>query len=141
MCLPAVHLMEYFHCTPQPLESAGHRADASSFLFKSSISHNYIHSVSNTMRYIRTVIIIVGTSWISKDRKLFLRKAVTIAKFYVYPTRILKQKVKQISPIITKAIGGLLRTQRKNKYRQDLPKHGIQLFRFWKQHLHLHLFL
>ena len=32
MCLPAVHLMEYFHCTPQPLESAGHRADASSFL-------------------------------------------------------------------------------------------------------------
>ena len=32
MCLPAVHLMEYFHCTPQPLESGGHRADASSFL-------------------------------------------------------------------------------------------------------------
>ena len=32
MCLPAVHLTEYFHYTPQPLESAGHRADASSFL-------------------------------------------------------------------------------------------------------------
>ena len=32
MRLSAVHLMEYFHYTPQPLESAGHRADASSFL-------------------------------------------------------------------------------------------------------------
>ena len=29
------------------------------------------------MIYIRTVIIIVGTSQISKERKLFLRKAVT----------------------------------------------------------------
>ena len=64
------------------------------------------------MRYIRTVIIIVGASWISKERKVFLRKAVTIAKFYVYPTRILK-KMKHISPIITKAIGGLLRTPHK----------------------------
>ena len=64
------------------------------------------------MRYIRTVIIIVGTSRISKERKVFLRKAVTIAKFYVYPTRILK-KMKHISPIITKAIGGLLRTPHK----------------------------
>ena len=76
MCIPAVYLMEYFHCTPQPLESAGHRADASSFLLKSSISHNYIHSVSNTMRYIRTVIVRVGTSQISQERKHFIRKTV-----------------------------------------------------------------
>ena len=32
MCLPAVHIMEYFHCTSQPLESAGHRADSTLFL-------------------------------------------------------------------------------------------------------------
>ena len=42
MCLPAVHLMVYFHYTPQPLESARHRADASPFLLKSLISHSYI---------------------------------------------------------------------------------------------------
>ena len=32
MCLPAVHLMEYFHHTLQCLESAGHKVDASFFL-------------------------------------------------------------------------------------------------------------
>ena len=72
MCLPAVHLMEHFHHTSQPLESAGHRADASSFLLNKFNSHNYIHSVSNTMRYIRTVIITVDTSQISKEENFFL---------------------------------------------------------------------
>ena len=46
------------------------------FYWISSISHNYIHSVGNTMRYIRTVIVTVGTSQISKERKHFIRKAV-----------------------------------------------------------------
>ena len=97
MCLPAVHLMEYFHCTPQPLESAGHRADASSFLFKSSISHNYIHSVSNTMRYIRTMIVTVGTSQISKERKLFLRKAVTELQSFKFIPQGYKKKKRNLS--------------------------------------------
>ena len=46
------------------------------FYWISSLSHNYIHSVSNTMRYIRTVIVTVGTSHISKERKHFIRKTV-----------------------------------------------------------------
>ena len=46
------------------------------FYWISSISHSYIHSVSNTMRYIRTLIVTVGTSQISKERKLFIRKTV-----------------------------------------------------------------
>ena len=65
------------------------------------------------MIYIRTVIIIVGTSCISKERKLFLRKAVTeLISFKFNPQGYFK-KIKQISPFITKAIGGLLRTPRK----------------------------
>ena len=46
------------------------------FYWISSISHNYTNSVSNTMRYIRTVIVTVGTSQISKERKHFVRKTV-----------------------------------------------------------------
>ena len=62
------------------------------------------------MRYIRTVIITFDTSRISKERKLFLRKTVKeLLSFKFIPQGYLK-KMKQISPIITKAIGGLLRT-------------------------------
>ena len=41
MCLPAVHLMQCFHCTPQPLENAGHRADALFLLNKFSFTQLY----------------------------------------------------------------------------------------------------
>ena len=65
------------------------------------------------MRCIRTVIITFGTSQISKERKLFLRKTVKeLLSFKFIPQGYFK-KMKQISPIITKAIGGLLRTPRK----------------------------
>ena len=70
-----------FHFLPNPWKVLATGQMLHHFYWTSSVSHNYIHSVSNTMRYIRTVIIIVGTSRISKERKLFLRKAVTIAKF------------------------------------------------------------
>ena len=65
------------------------------------------------MRYIRTVIITVGTSRISKERKLFLRKTVRELLSIKFIPQGYFQKMKQISPIITKAIGGLLRTPRK----------------------------
>ena len=64
------------------------------------------------MRYIRTVIITVGTSRISKERKLFLRKTVKELLNIKFIPQGYFQKMKQISPIITKAIGGLLRTPR-----------------------------
>ena len=63
------------------------------------------------MRYIRTVIITVGTSQITKERKLFLRKTVKeLLSFKFMPQGYLKKN--EISPIITKAIRGLLRTPR-----------------------------
>ena len=66
------------------------------------------------MRYIRTVIVTVGTSQISKERKLLIRKTVReLLSFKFIPQGYLKKKMKQISPIITKAIGGLLRTPHK----------------------------
>ena len=59
----------------------------------SSISHNYIHSVSNTMRYIRTVIVTVGTSQISKERKHFIRRTVReLLSFNFIPQRFKKKK-------------------------------------------------
>ena len=113
MCLPAVHLMAYFHYTPQPLESAGHRADASPFLLNKFNFTRLYHSVSNTMWYIRTVIITVGTLRISKERKLFLGKTVKELLSIKFIPQGYFQKMKQISLIITKAIRGLLRTLRK----------------------------
>ena len=72
MCLPVVPLMEYFHHIPKPGKVLGTGQMLHSFYWISSVSHNYIHSVSNTMRYIRTVVFTVGTSQISKERELFL---------------------------------------------------------------------
>ena len=65
------------------------------------------------MRYIRTVIITVGTSQISKERKLFIRKTVRELLSFKFIPQGYFFKMKQISPIITKAIGGLLRTPHK----------------------------
>ena len=50
------------------------------------------------MIYIRTVIIIVGTSCISKERKLFLRKAVTeLISFKFIPQGYLKKNETNLS--------------------------------------------
>ena len=65
------------------------------------------------MWYIRTVIITVGTSQTSKERKLFLGKTVKELLSIKFIPQGYFQKMKQISPIITKAIRGLLRTPRK----------------------------
>ena len=65
------------------------------------------------MRYIRTLIVTVGTSQISKERKLFIRKTVRELLSFKFIPQGYFLKMKQISPIITKAIGGLLRTPHK----------------------------
>ena len=62
------------------------------------------------MRYIRTLIVTVGTSQISKERKLFLRKTVKELLSIKFIPQGYFQKMKQISPIITKALGDPLRT-------------------------------
>ena len=63
------------------------------------------------MRYIRTVIVTVGTSHIRKERKHFIRYTVReLLSFKSLPHKDIKKKMKQISPFTTKAIGGLLRT-------------------------------
>ena len=65
------------------------------------------------MRYIRTVIVTVGTSQISKERKRFIRKTLReLLSFKFIPQGYLK-KMNQIFPIITKAIGCLLRNPHK----------------------------
>ena len=72
MCI----LWSIFTVLPNPWKVLGTGQMLHQFYWISSISHNYIHSVSNTMRYIRTVIVTVGTSQISKERKHFVRKTV-----------------------------------------------------------------
>ena len=68
------------------------------------------------MLYIKTVIITVGTSQISKERKPFLGKTVKeLLSIKFIPQGYLK-KMKQISPIITKAIAGLLRTPTQGRF-------------------------
>ena len=65
----------------------------------SSISHNYVHSVGNTMRYIRTVIVTVGTSQFSKERKHFIRKTVKeLLSFQFIPQGYLKKWNKSLPP-------------------------------------------
>ena len=59
------------------------------------------------------MIVTVGTSQISKERKRFIRKTLReLLSFKFIPQGYLK-KMNQIFPIITKAIGGLLRNPRK----------------------------
>ena len=65
------------------------------------------------MMDIRTLIVTVGTSQISKERKLFIRKTVRELLSFKFIPQGYFLKMKQISPIITKAIGGLLRTPSK----------------------------
>ena len=72
MCPPTVHLVEYFHQVPNLDRVLGTGQMLHSFYWISSVSHNYIRSVSNTMRHIRTAVFAVGTSQISKERELFL---------------------------------------------------------------------
>ena len=56
------------------------------------------------------MIVTVGTSQISKERKRFIRKTLReLLSFKFIPQGYFK-KMNQIFPIITKAIGGLLRT-------------------------------
>ena len=69
-------LWSIFTVLPNPWKVLGTGQMLHHFYWISSISHKYIHSVSNTMRYIRTVIVRVGTSQISQERKHFIRKTV-----------------------------------------------------------------
>ena len=93
MCL----LGSIFIVLPKPWEVLGMGQMLHHFYWTSSISCKFIHSVSNTMRYIRTVIIIVGTSQISKERKLFLRKAVTELQSFKFIPQGYKKKKRNLS--------------------------------------------
>ena len=96
-------LWSIFIVLPNPWKVLGTGQMLHHFYWISSISHNYIHRVSNTMRYIRTVIVTVGTSQISKERKHFIRKPVGWApKNWCFWTVVLEKTLE--SPLDCKEI-------------------------------------